>query len=38
LVTLSEMLTVKLRAKNDSQMALQLIEKIKTQMCTDKFW
>jgi hypothetical protein len=38
LVTLSEMLTVKLRAKKDSQMALQLIEKIKTQMCTDKFW
>jgi hypothetical protein len=38
LVTLSEMLNVKLKAKKDSQMALQLLEKIQTQMCTEEFW
>ena len=38
LATLSEMLNVKLKAKKDSQMALKLLEKIQTQICTDEFW
>ena len=42
LATLSEMLNIKLKAKKNSQMALQLLENIKLkakkkQMCTDEF-
>ena len=38
LKTIGEMLHVKLSANEASQMAYDLIEKIKHQMATDKFW